>query len=256
MGRDRIDAAWAAGRTAYGVHCVSADLAFYEISGLVGYDFVWIDTEHAAITLPMVLSGISAAQSNGCAAVVRVAKNDPVLAKPILEMGADGIIFPMVNSAEDAERAVKACLYPPAGCRGFGPLRANGYGSIPAGQFREKADRSVLKIIQIEHVDAVNALDEILEVKGIDLAVCGPMDLSASVDRLGQMSDPLVKELMDTIIRKCRRAKVPFGISMGYDMALRAYWREQGASFISMGNPYIFFKRMSEQILAEREAGR
>lgn len=253
MARTRIDAAWTAGRPAYGVHCVSADLAFYEIAGLVGYDFVWIDTEHAAITLPMVLSGISAAQAKGCSAIVRIAKNDPVLAKPILEMGADGIIFPMVNSAEDAEKAVKACLYPPEGCRGFGPLRANDYGGIPAQQYREEANRDLLKIIQIEHVDAVKALDEILEVKGIDLVVCGPMDLSASANKLGMMKDPEVKELMDTIIRKCKAAKVPFGISMGYNPDLRDYWKNAGASFLSMGNPYIYFKRMSAQILSDRE---
>lgn len=250
MARSRIDAAWAAGKPAYGVHCVSADLAFYEIAGLVGYDFMWIDTEHAAITLPMVLSGISATQAAGCSALVRIAKNDPALAKPILEMGADGIIFPMINNAADAEKAVQACLYPPEGCRGFGPLRANQYGNIPAQQYMADANKNILKMIQIEHIDAVNALDEILEVKGIDLVVCGPMDLSASVNKAGKMNDPEVKELMDTIIRKCKVAKVPFGISMGYDLELRKYWKEAGASFISMGNPYIFFRHMSNQILS------
>lgn len=252
MARARIDAAWKAGAPAYGVHCVSADLAFYEMAGLAGYDFVWIDMEHAAITLPMVLSGISAAQAGGCGAVVRIGKNDPVLAKPVLEMGADGVIFPMINSAGEAERAVKACLYPPEGCRGFGPLRANQYGGIPAGQYRDEANRSVLKIMQIEHVDGVNALDEILEVKGIDLVVCGPMDLSASVGKLGMLRDPEVWGLMDTIIRKSRAAGAPFGISMGYDPELRDYWRDAGASFLSMGNPYIFFRQMSGQMLPGR----
>ena len=253
MARTRIDAAWNSGKPAYGVHCVSADLAFYEIAGLVGYDFVWIDTEHAAITLPMVLSGISATQANGCSALVRIAKNDPVLAKPILEMGADGIIFPMINTAEDAEKAVQACLYPPEGCRGFGPLRGNQYGEIPAQQYMEQANKNILKIIQIEHIDAVNALDEILEVKGIDLVVCGPMDLSASVNKAGQMKDLEVREMMDTIIKKSKAAKIPFGISMGYDPELREYWKNAGAAFLSMGNPYIYFRKMSQQILQEKE---
>lgn len=253
MARSRIDAAWAAGKPAYGVHCVSADLAFYEIAGLVGYDFVWIDTEHAAITLPMVLSGISAVQAKGAGALVRIAKNDPVLAKPILEMGADGIIFPMINTPEDAEKAVQACLYPPEGCRGFGPLRANDYGGVPAQVYMEQANREMLKIIQIEHVDAVRNLDEILEVKGIDLVVCGPMDLSASVNKAGKMKDPEVRGLMDTIIQKSKAAKIPFGISMGYDLELRDYWKNAGASFLSMGNPYIYFKKVSEHILQGRD---
>lgn len=250
MSRVRIDAAWAKGLPACGVHCASADLAFYEIAGLSGCDFVWIDTEHAAVTLPMVLSGIAAAQSSGAAAVVRIAKNDPALAKPILEMGADGVIFPMINSAEEAEQAVRACLYPPAGCRGFGPLRASQYGTIPPQKYREESDKTILKVIQIEHVDGVRALDEILEVKGIDLVVCGPMDLSASVNKLGMLKDPEVRALMDSIPQKCRAAGVPYGISMGYDPELRDHWKSMGASFLSMGNPYIFFRQMTAQILA------
>lgn len=249
MARTRIDTAWERGDPAYGVHCVSADLAFYEIAGQAGCDFVWIDTEHAAITLPMVLSGIAATQSGGSAAIVRIAKNDPALAKPILEMGADGIIFPMINSPEEAERAVKACLYPPAGCRGFGPLRANQYGAVSPREYREEADKSIIKIIQIEHTDGVRALDEILEVKGIDLVVCGPMDLSASVNKLGMMKDPEVRALMDSIMYKCGAAGVPFGISVGYDLELRDYWKSKGASFLSMGNPYIFFRQMATRIL-------
>ncbi len=249
MGRARIDKVWGAGKPALGVHCVSADLAFYEIAGQVGYDFVWIDTEHAAITLPMVLNGIAATQANGASAIVRIAKNDPALAKPILEMGADGIIFPMINTAEEAEKAVRACLYPPEGDRGFGPLRANNYGEIDAQTFREKANREILKIIQIEHVDAVHNLDEILKVKGIDLIVCGPMDLSASINKLGMLKDPDVKMLMYTIIKKCKDAGVPFGISMGYNPALFEYWKSAGASFISMGNPYIYFKKTAKAII-------
>jgi 2-keto-3-deoxy-L-rhamnonate aldolase RhmA len=236
-------------KPALGVHCASADLAFYEMAGGLGYDFIWIDTEHAAMTMPMVLAGIMGANAGGCSAIVRIAKNDPVLAKPILEMGAQGIIFPMINTADEAETAVKACLYPPEGNRGYGPLRANQYGKVSPGEYADAANRDILKIIQIEHVNAVKNLEEILEVKGIDLIVCGPMDLSASVGKLGQLEDPLVAGLMNEIIEKCRITAIPYGISMGWNPALYKHWLSKGASLLSMGNPYIFFRQMSLGII-------
>jgi 2-keto-3-deoxy-L-rhamnonate aldolase RhmA len=248
--KDNLDS----GKPSYGVHLASADLAFYEIAGHIGYDFVWIDTEHAAITLPMVLAGIISCNAGGTSAVVRVARNDPVLAKPILEMGAQAIVFPMINSAEEAEKAVKACMYPPEGERGFGPLRANDYGEIPTNEYRDAANRDILKILQIEHVNAVKNLDEILEVKNIDLLVCGPMDLSASINKLGCMEDKEVLSLMDKIVEKCRNKTIPCGISIGYNIPMIKYWKNKGALFLSMGNPYIYFKQGCKKYLDSVDA--
>lgn len=254
MNLERVRAALDVGRPALGTHCFCEDIGFYEMCGMLGYDYVWIDNEHAGLTDITIRNGIVGANASGCAAFVRVRCNDPALAKPVLEMGPDGIIFPMVNTAEEAERAVKSCLYPPKGTRGFGPIRAMKYNTLPEvdlDDYVEQANRSVLKIIQIEHETAVKNLDEILEVPGIDLVICGPMDLSASVGKIGRFSDPEVSGLMNSIIDKCKDHGVNYGLSIGYGMDLVKYWLDRGANFVSMGNPYDYFNMMSRNTLTE-----
>jgi 2-keto-3-deoxy-L-rhamnonate aldolase RhmA len=254
MNRDRIKAAMAEGRVALGTHCSSEDIGLYEMCGPLGYDYVWIDNEHAGITGPIVRNGIVGANAGGCAAFVRVRCNDPALVKPVLENGPDGIIFPMINNPEEADRAVKSCLYPPAGNRGFGPLRAINYGAdsgLSFEEYTERANKSIMKILQAEHYTGVERLNEILEVPGIDLVICGPMDLSASIGKLGKVRDLEVVALMEKIISACKTAKVPFGLSMGYDMDLARFWIERGAQFVSLGTAYDYFRIMSMQVLRE-----
>ena len=250
----RIQTAMAESRTVLGTHCSSEDIGLYEMCGPLGYDYVWIDDEHAGLTIPIIRNGIVGANAGGCAAFVRIRCNDPALVKPILECGPDGIIFPMINSPDEAEKAVKSCLYPPMGIRGFGPLRAINYGINNFHNFDEYmefANKNILKIIQTEHQAGVKNLDEILEVPGIDLVICGPMDLSASVGKLGRLTDTEVVGLMEEIIISCKAAKVPFGLSVSYDMDLAKFWIERGASFVSIGTAYDYFRIMSQQVLDE-----
>jgi 2-keto-3-deoxy-L-rhamnonate aldolase RhmA len=242
------------GRLAIGTHCFTEDIGFYEMCGPLGYDYVWIDNEHAGITNPIIRNGIVGTNAGGCAAFVRVRWNDPALVKPVLENGPDGIIFPMINKPEEAEKAVKSCLYPPAGTRGFGPLRGINYGidqGLSVREYAELANKSILKIIQAEHHICVENLERILEVPGIDLVICGPMDLSASVGKIGELTDGEVVELMSKIMKVCRAAKIPFGLSIGFDMDLVKFWIDGGASFISMGTPYDYFRLMGIQMLKE-----
>jgi 2-keto-3-deoxy-L-rhamnonate aldolase RhmA len=117
--------------------------------------------------------------------------------------------------------------------------------------YAEAANKSIMKIIQAEHCRGVENLSEILEVPGIDLVICGPMDLSASVGKLGKLKDPEVVSLMQKIIDACKAAKVPYGLSIGYDMDLVKFWIERGASFVSMGTAYDYFRIMSLQVLKE-----
>jgi 2-keto-3-deoxy-L-rhamnonate aldolase RhmA len=246
-----------AGRPAFGTHCSNEDIGFYEMCGPLGYDYVWIDNEHAGITMPTVRNGIVGTNAGGCAAFVRVRCNDPALVKPVLENGPDGIIFPMINNAGEAERAVKSCLYPPAGNRGFGPLRAINYGideQMSIRQYAELANRDIMKIIQAEHFQCVENLNTICEVPGIDLVICGPMDLSASVGKIGEFDDPEVVDLMKKIMTSCKAAKKPFGLSIGYDLDLVKFWIEGGASFVSMGTPYDYFRIMGLQVIKEMKS--
>ena len=247
----RIRENLASGKMNFGTHCSTTDVDFYEMCGLLGYDYIWIDNEHAGMTQPMIKNAIVATNAGGSCAFVRVPDHETAHVKPVLECGPDGVIFPMVNSAEDAKKCVDSCLYPPRGKRGFGPLRGLDYGMKDFDEFVRTADDSFLRIMQCEHVDAVRNLDEILEVDGVDVIICGPMDLSASVGKMGKYFDPEVMELMETIIRKCKAHSKPFGLSIGTDLELVKFWLNRGASFISMGTPQDYFREMSKTVVKQ-----
>ena len=115
-------------------------------------------------------------------------------------------------------------------------------------------DQSFLKIMQCEHAESVKNLDAILDVPGVDAVICGPMDLSASVGKMGNYFDPEVLGLMQTIIDKCKAHNKPFGLSIGVDMELIKFWLDRGASFLSMGTPQDYFREMSKTVIQQARA--
>src|SRR5437667_9567128 len=149
-------------------------------------DFVWIDMEHQPLTIETVQAHIMATKGTDTAPLVRVAWNDPVLIKPVLDMGAAGVIVPLVRTAEDVHRAVAACKYPPDGVRGYGPRRPSNYGRTGGPDYIRAANAAILPIVQIEHVDAVNHIEEILAVPGLATVVIGPNDLAGSLGHMGE----------------------------------------------------------------------
>ena len=251
---EKIHAKLEKGELCFGTHCSTTELEFYEMCGLLGYDYVWIDSEHAAVTFPMLKNAIIATNAGGACAIVRVPDHQMCNVKPVVECGPDGVIFPMVNTAEQARQCVNHCVYPPKGTRGFGPLRALDYGTLPLDEYIAKSEKSMLKLMQCEHVESVKNLDAILEVEGVDGIICGPMDLSASVGKMGNYYDPEVMEMMQTIIDKCKSHGKPFGLSIGVDMKLIKFWIEQGASFLSMGTPLDYFREMSKDVIKQARA--
>lgn len=234
---------------AFGTHCWSGDPALYEICGHLGYDYVWIDNEHGGMTLPMIYSGIVATNAAGAAAIVRVPGHCAEDVKPVLEIGPQGIVFPMVNSAEQALACVRHCHYPPRGTRSYGPLRAAKYYEDTLDEYILQAGHSILCFVQCEHVDSVRNLDEIIRVPGVDVIICGPMDLSSSAGKLGRLTDPEIVGYMDTIIKKCRAIGKPFGISVGNNWPLAKYWLENGASFVSVASVFDYFSKCSHEVL-------
>ena len=238
----------------FGTHCSTTDADFYEMCGLLGYDYVWIDNEHAGMTQPMIKNAIIATNAGGCCALVRVPDHQMAHVKPVIECGPDGVIFPMVNTAEQAAHCVSICTYPPKGIRGFGPLRAIDYGTRSFQEYVETVDQSFLKIMQCEHAESVKNLDAILDVPGVDAIICVPMDLSASVGKMGNYFDPEVLGLMQTIIDKCKAHGKPFGLSIGLDMELIRFWMDRGASFLSLGTPQDYFREMSKSVIQQARA--
>lgn len=228
-------------RLVIGGHVFLTDPSISEAMANFGYDFIWIDAEHGPFDKERLLAHVVAANGGGAAAIVRVASNDPAIIKPVLEMGVDGIIVPMVCTKAEAEKAVAACRYPPAGLRGFGPRRANRYGRIPMDEYLRGADASILKIVQIEHVDAVRNLVDILSVEGLSAVIIGPNDLSASAGRLGQLRHPEMPPLYESIVKTCKLRGMPCGVSIGPgDRDWISYWLGLGVDFISCGDDISF----------------
>ena len=236
---------------AVGGHVFFTDASISEEMACWGYDFIWIDAEHGPFDKEKILQSIVAANNAGAAAIVRVTVNDPAFIKPVLEMGPDGVISPMVCTREEAQRFADACLYPPKGARGFGPRRANRYGAIPSGSYLENASKSFLRIAQIEHVKAVENLEEIFQVDGIDAYVVGPNDLSGSIGRLGDTQHPEVVALFDEIAQKCKAAGKIFGTSIGpNDRQYIRDWIARGIHSISCGDDISFIANGTRDTIA------
>lgn len=245
----RIKDKIAEGKPVIGSHVSLTDSVVSEIIGLAGFDFLWIDTEHSSIDKKDLLLHLISCREAGAAAFVRVPWNDPVLVKPVLEMGPDGIVFPFIRTAEDAKRAVSTCTYPPAGVRGFGPLRATKYGLIDTQQYIKESGDLIWKIMQIEHVEAVENLEEILAVEGVDSIVVGSNDLSGSIGLLGQTGHQEVKKLMDRIGETARKFTKPLGVSMGYNLEAIKEWISRGISWIGVGGDCGFLMTSARNTL-------
>ena len=145
------------------------------------FDFVWIDMEHNALSLEAVQGHLMATKASRTVPLVRVPANDPTMIKRVLDIGAAGVIVPMIRTAQEAALAVQACRYPPQGFRGIGPRRASNYGRSLGTDFFKDANENILTMVQIEHRDAVENLDGILSVPGLSGIAIGRADLSASM---------------------------------------------------------------------------
>ncbi len=187
-----------------------------EIAELVagsGFDWLFLDMEHGLLDFAAAQRMIQAAAGR-CPCIVRVPTNDGLLISKALDTGADGIIFPHVNSAAEAEACVRAAKYPPQGVRSIGIARAQGYGQRLADDIAT-ANEKVFLIAQAEHIDAARAIDEILAVPGIDAVFIGPYDLSASLGIPGQVGAGSVAEAIETIRSAALRRGIPAGIFAG-----------------------------------------
>lgn len=197
------------GKTQIGTIVSLSPPAVTECLSNLGYDWLWIDLEHSPLSLEQAQAMLSA-KAPECAGLVRVPVNSDEWIKRVLDIGADGIIVPHVSTREDAIRAVKSAKYPPFGERSFGAGRAHTYG-IDATH-HENANELTCVVVQIEDRNAVENIDEIISVDGIDGIIIGPYDLSGSFGKLGKVGDPEVQEAIGRVLSACKQRKIAAGI--------------------------------------------
>ena len=174
-----------AGKSICGTLVNIPSVSVAEMMGYMDYDYLWIDLEHSAITIDMCYSMLVAAKSVGRQAIVRVPQHDLTYTKKVLEMGPDGIIFPMVKDASEAEELLSYTLYPPYGKRGCGPQRAVRYGIDDEIAYFKSGPVDLCRFIQIECESFVNDMDKIASNPYIDGFILGLADLSGSINKIG-----------------------------------------------------------------------
>lgn len=181
-----------------------------EIIAGAGFEWVLIDMEHSAMSLEQVQVSLPLF-GNSMLRIVRVPANDEAWIKRVLDTGCDGIMVPMVRSAEEAERAVRFSKYPPDGRRSVGVTRAHGYGN-DFSTYMSRANDDIIVMVQAEHIDSVRQIDAIVHTEGVNAVFIGPYDLSASMNLTGQVSHAHVREAIHKIKDKCHEVGMPYGI--------------------------------------------
>ncbi len=228
----------------------SPDVA--EILAHVGFDYLWIETEHAPTDFVHVQSLIQAVGGR-CPCLVRIPDGQEVWVKKALDVGCSGIVVPQVRSASQAQRIVTWSLYPPRGQRSVGVSRAHTYGMA----FREyvtTVNDELVIVIQAEHREAVQNIESIAEVSGIDAVLVGPFDLSGSLGVLGETDHPRVLAAIERVQGACQAAGVPVGI-FAQDVPTARRYLQQGFSLIALGMDAFFLWQSAQAALeAVRES--
>lgn len=224
-----------------GTHLNFCDPSVGKIAGLAGYDFIWIDMEHSYLSFESLIALIHAIKSTGTDVIVRAPQHDLTATKKILEMGVDGIIFPMVKSAEEANELLSYTLYPPYGKRGFGPMNAVGYGAFDVMDYVTTNHKKMCRFIQIEHIDAVKDLDRIMQNEYIDGYIFGPNDLSGSINEICNVFGENTTRLIDEAISKLKANGKYVGLSTGDTTEeVFKHWIDMGVDMLSAGADFGF----------------
>lgn len=180
-----------------------------------GFDFFWFEMEHSPLTLESVREMLLATRGLPTVPIVRVPINEPWLPKRVLDLGALGVIFPFTSTRELAEQAAKSCKYPPAGIRGFGPGLALSRWNLDAASYIRHANDNILVIVIIEQKQAIENLEEIASVAGIDVLFIGVNDLSFSLGVGGQPQHPLVQEAVRKVLAAGKKHNLAVGLPAG-----------------------------------------
>lgn len=231
-----------------GAICSVSDPFAAEVLGHAGFDWVCVDLQHGMITPGDLVGLLQGLDASGTPTLVRVPWNEPAPIMRALDSGAAGVIVPMVNSVRDAEAAVAACRFPPAGIRSWGPTRAalgrSGYGV-------ETANREVLCAVMIETREAMDALDDILAVPGIDAAFIGPSDLAIAHGMAPSLraDDPELERQILRVRDTCAtHGVIPAVFTSGHEAAIR--WERAGFRIMTVGSDRLLMMEAAQGLMA------
>ncbi len=232
------------------------DEALVEMLAKGPFDWLCIDLEHTTISIEQCGKIIRVADLAGCPTLVRLSGHDPSQIKRVLDAGASGIIAPMVNTAAQAAAIVDAATYPPRGTRGVGLGRAQEYG-LGFPKYLERMGDELVCIMQVEHVDGVDNLEEILAVDGVDGFFVGPYDLSASLGHPGEFDHPSVVAALERVGKIVSRPEVLAGIHVVEpdDAKLQAVI-DEGYRFVAFASDMLLFAHHINQISGGIEKAR
>ncbi len=242
----------ASGQFCLGVGITFSDPAVTE--ALAGRsDFFWIDLEHTAMSLETLQSHLIAARAVSVPALVRVPGSEPWFIKRVLDTGAHGVIVPQVRSTGEVRQVVAACRYQPQGDRGYGPRRASHYGR-DVRSYLETVNQDLFVAVQIENVDALNSLEAIVAVSGLDSIVIGPQDLAASMGLMGQVTHPEVEKAIERIISQTHAAGLFIGMGGGPDEACALRAARLGVQWMQCGSDFSYMIQYVDQLFASISA--
>ncbi|OLE19202.1 MAG: 2-dehydro-3-deoxyglucarate aldolase [Betaproteobacteria bacterium 13_1_20CM_3_63_8] len=220
-----------------------------EVIAGAGFDWILLDSEHSPADLENLLTQLQAAAAYPTHPVVRVAWNDMVTIKRVLDIGAQSLLVPYVSSAAEARSAVSYTRYPPAGVRGVaGTTRATRFGRVK--DYARRAHEQICVLVQVETQPALENIDAICAVEGVDGVFIGPADLHASLGHVGEIANPKVKPLIDDAIRRIRKAGKAPGILTPSESDAR-HWLDCGALFVAVGADVGILARGAEALAAK-----
>ena len=239
-----------AARPLAGMWVCSGSPLIAELCAGSGLDWLLVDAEHSPNGLESILAQLQAIHGYPVHTLVRPPVNDTVVIKQYLDLGVQNLLIPMVNSVAEAEAAVAATRYPPQGVRGVGSAlaRAARWNRVP--DYLARANDTISVTVQIESTAAVEAVEDILKVDGVDAVFVGPSDLAASMGMLGQQEHPEVRAAVEHCLSAAKAAGKPAGVN-AFNPGTAEHYLANGASFILVGADVALLARGSEALAAK-----
>ena len=218
-----------------------------ELLASIGYDWLFIDAEHGAFNPQQAQAMLQAAAPSPC--LIRVPSDETIWLKKALDIGAAGVIVPQVHTADQAREIISHCKYTPDGKRGIGIGRAHKYG-IDFDRYIKYANQETAVVLQAESSEAVDNINDIVKLKGIDAILIGPYDLSASLGKPGEIDHPIVQAAINKIIKTCQNAKLAMGF-FGVTPESVLPYKQKGVTLLTIGMDTAFLINAAQEMLSK-----